>query len=74
LRQLQPKGRASLRKRRERLTLASAVQPGTPQRWLLAHRGTQEPWVIDGEVVVRDGQIATMDIRPVIDTHNRCAA
>jgi len=30
--------------------------------------------VVNGKVVVRDGQIATMDMRPVIETHNRCAA
>ena len=30
--------------------------------------------VINGKVVVRDGEIVTMDMRPVIDTHNRCAA
>src|SRR5258708_11184858 len=29
--------------------------------------------VIGGKVVVRDGEIVTMDIRPVIETHNRCA-
>ena len=30
--------------------------------------------MICGEVVVRDGEIVTMDMRPVIATHNRCAA
>jgi 8-oxoguanine deaminase len=29
--------------------------------------------VIHGRPVVRDGEIVTMDMRPVIDTHNRCA-
>ena len=29
--------------------------------------------VVNGEVVVRDGQIVTMDMPPVIETHNRCA-
>jgi 8-oxoguanine deaminase len=30
--------------------------------------------VINGKVVVKDGEIATMDMRPVVATHNRCAA
>ena len=30
--------------------------------------------VINGRVVVKDGEIATMDMRPVVATHNRCAA
>ena len=30
--------------------------------------------VINGKSVVRDGEIVTMDMRPVIATHNRCAA
>ena len=29
--------------------------------------------VINGKVVVRDGEIVTMDMGPVIETHNRCA-
>jgi cytosine/adenosine deaminase-related metal-dependent hydrolase len=29
--------------------------------------------VINGKVVVRDGEIATMDMGPVVKTHNRCA-
>ena len=29
--------------------------------------------VINGKVVVRNGEIVTMDMRPVIETHNRCA-
>ena len=30
--------------------------------------------VINGKPVVRDGEIVTMDMSPVIATHNRCAA
>ena len=30
--------------------------------------------VINGRVVVKDGEIATLDMRPVVATHNRCAA
>ena len=30
--------------------------------------------VINGRVVVKDGEIVTMDMRPVVATHNRCAA
>jgi cytosine/adenosine deaminase-related metal-dependent hydrolase len=30
--------------------------------------------VVHGKPIVRDGRIATMDMRPVIETHNRCAA
>ncbi|HEY5752109.1 MAG TPA: 8-oxoguanine deaminase [Chthoniobacterales bacterium] len=30
--------------------------------------------VINGKVVVKDGEIVTLDIAPVIATHNRCAA
>jgi 8-oxoguanine deaminase len=30
--------------------------------------------VIGGKVVVRDGEVVTLDMRPVIETHNRCAA
>ena len=30
--------------------------------------------VINGKPVVRDGEIVTMDMRPVIAAHNRCAA
>jgi cytosine/adenosine deaminase-related metal-dependent hydrolase len=30
--------------------------------------------VINGKIVVKDGEIATMDMRPVVATHNRCAA
>jgi len=30
--------------------------------------------VINGRVVVRDGKLTTLDIQPVIETHNRCAA
>ena len=30
--------------------------------------------VINGRVVVQDGRIATMDMRPVVAAHNRCAA
>jgi len=29
--------------------------------------------VINGKVVVQDGEIVTMDMGPVIETHNRCA-
>jgi len=29
--------------------------------------------VVNGKVVVRDGQIVTMDMGPVVETHNRCA-
>jgi 8-oxoguanine deaminase len=29
--------------------------------------------VINGKVVVRDGEIVTMDMGPVVETHNRCA-
>jgi 8-oxoguanine deaminase len=29
--------------------------------------------VINGKVIVRDGEIVTMDMKPVIETHNRCA-
>jgi len=29
--------------------------------------------VIHGKVVVRDGEIVTVDLKPVIETHNRCA-
>jgi cytosine/adenosine deaminase-related metal-dependent hydrolase len=30
--------------------------------------------VINGKVIVQDGEITTMDMKPVIETHNRCAA
>ncbi len=30
--------------------------------------------VINGKPVVKDGEIVTMDMRPVIETHNKCAA
>jgi 8-oxoguanine deaminase len=30
--------------------------------------------VINGKVIVREGEITTMDMKPVIETHNRCAA
>ena len=30
--------------------------------------------VINGKVIVRDGEIITMDMKPVIETQNRCAA
>lgn len=30
--------------------------------------------VINGKVVVKDGEIVTLDMAPVIETHNRCAA
>jgi cytosine/adenosine deaminase-related metal-dependent hydrolase len=30
--------------------------------------------VVHGKPIVRDGEIVTMDMRPVIATHNRCAA
>jgi hypothetical protein len=30
--------------------------------------------VIHGRSVVRDGEIVTMNMRPAIETHNRCAA
>ena len=30
--------------------------------------------VVNGRIVVRDGQIATLDLGPVIEAHNRCAA
>jgi len=29
--------------------------------------------VINGKIVAKDGEIVTMDMRPVIETHNRCA-
>jgi 8-oxoguanine deaminase len=29
--------------------------------------------VINGKVVVRDGEIVTMDMGPIVETHNRCA-
>jgi len=29
--------------------------------------------VINGKVIVRDGEIITVDMNPVIETHNRCA-
>ena len=29
--------------------------------------------VINGKVIVRDGEVVTVDMKPVIDTHNRCA-
>lgn len=29
--------------------------------------------VINGQVVVRDGEVVTLDLKPVIETHNRCA-
>jgi cytosine/adenosine deaminase-related metal-dependent hydrolase len=29
--------------------------------------------VINGKIVVRDGKVVTMDMAPVIETHNRCA-
>ena len=29
--------------------------------------------VINGKVIVRDGEVVTMDMKPVIATHNRCA-
>ena len=29
--------------------------------------------VINGKVIVRDGEVVTMDMKPVIETHNRCA-
>ncbi|HEY5895184.1 MAG TPA: 8-oxoguanine deaminase [Chthoniobacterales bacterium] len=30
--------------------------------------------VINGKVVVKDGEIVTVDMAPVVETHNRCAA
>ena len=30
--------------------------------------------VVNGKVIVRDGEVVTMEMRPVIETHNRCAA
>jgi hypothetical protein len=30
--------------------------------------------VINGKVVLRDGEIITMEMGAVIETHNRCAA
>jgi cytosine/adenosine deaminase-related metal-dependent hydrolase len=30
--------------------------------------------VVNGKVIVRDGEIVTMDLKEVIDTHNRCAS
>ena len=30
--------------------------------------------VINGRIVVKDGEIATMDMLPVVATHKRCAA
>ncbi len=30
--------------------------------------------VINGRAVVRDGELVTLDLKPVIETHNRCAA
>lgn len=43
--------------------------------WDGSLEGTREPrtTVIDGKVVVKDGQIVTMDMGRVIETHNRCA-
>src|SRR6267378_5043966 len=29
--------------------------------------------VINGKVIVRDGEVVTMDLKPIIETHNRCA-
>lgn len=29
--------------------------------------------VVHGKIVVRDGQVVTVDMKPVIETHNRCA-
>jgi 8-oxoguanine deaminase len=29
--------------------------------------------VINGKVIVRDGEVVTMDLKPVIESHNRCA-
>jgi cytosine/adenosine deaminase-related metal-dependent hydrolase len=29
--------------------------------------------VINGEVIVRDGEVVTVDMKPVIETHNCCA-
>ena len=30
--------------------------------------------VVNGKQIVKDGQIVTMDMQPVIATHNKCAA
>ena len=30
--------------------------------------------IINGKVIVRDGEVVTMDMKPVIETHNRCAS
>jgi 8-oxoguanine deaminase len=30
--------------------------------------------VINGKVIVRDSEVVTMDMKPVIETHNRCAS
>jgi hypothetical protein len=30
-------------------------------------------WNSNGKVIVRDGEVVTMDMKPVIETHNRCA-
>ena len=30
--------------------------------------------VVNGKQIVKDGEIVTMDMQPVIATHNRCAA
>ena len=37
-------------------------------------RPTSPNTVIHGKIVVRDGEIVTVDMKPVIETHNRCAA
>jgi cytosine/adenosine deaminase-related metal-dependent hydrolase len=29
--------------------------------------------VIHGKVIVREGEVVTVDMKPVIETHNRCA-
>jgi formylmethanofuran dehydrogenase subunit A len=29
--------------------------------------------VINGKVVVRDGEVVTLEMKPVVEIHNRCA-
>jgi cytosine/adenosine deaminase-related metal-dependent hydrolase len=29
--------------------------------------------VVHGKIIVRDGEVVTVDMKPVIETHNRCA-
>ena len=41
---------------------------------LATHGGPQAAWtVVNGRVVVREGQLATLDLGPLLERHNRLA-